>query len=449
MFFLRICEQLCYNYTCGFLSVSFQIVTRIQRMANCISFFGIFGFMFVAWIFSADRSRVNWRVVVWGVVLQFSFAAFIFVVPLGSTILLAVNDFVVTVLDCAARGSEFAFGPLAKGPGQEGSIGFILAFQALPTIIFFSALVSLLYYCRVMPLIIRLFSRVFTSLMKISGAEALVAASNIFVGVESAFTVKPHIEKMTKSELCTMLTAGMATVGSNVLALYVLTLKDVFPTIAGHLVSASILSAPAAIVMAKLIYPESEAPETLGRDVQPHYEKPDNVFVAIIEGSREGVNVILGITALLIAVLGLTALVDMFLGMIWAKLSLKMILGYIAYPFTFMLGVAAEDVPAIAVLIGEKLVLTEVVAYMDLAKLLARDALVSNRSAVIATYALCGFTHAASMAIFVGGITTIAPGRTKDISRVAFRALLAATLSCLMTGGVAGIFYSGKTLLLQ
>ena len=418
-------------------------------MANLISFFGMFGFMVVAWIFSADRSRVNWRVIVWGVVLQFGFAALIFVVPLGSKILLAVNEFVVMVLDCAARGSEFAFGPLAKGPGMEGSIGFILAFQALPTIIFFSALLSLLYYCQVMPFIIRLFSRLFTSLMKISGAEALVAASNIFVGVESAFTVKPYIEKMTKSELCTMLTAGMATVGSNVLALYVLTLKDVFPTIAGHLVSASILSAPAAIVMAKLIYPENESPETLGRDVQPYYEKPDNVFVAIIEGSQEGIKVILGITALLIAVLGLTALVDMFLGMIWAKLSLKMILGYIAYPFTFMLGVAVEDVSAVAVLVGEKLVLTEVVAYMDLAKLLAQDALVSKRSAVIATYALCGFTHVASMAIFVGGITTIAPGRTKEISRVAFRALLAATLACLMTGGVAGVFYSGKTLLLQ
>ncbi len=416
-------------------------------MNTIISLIGLVGFMVVAWCFSSDRANVNWRVVIWGIVLQFLFAAFVFIVPSGKTFFLAVNEFVVKVLDCAARGSEFAFGPLASGPGKEGSIGFILAFQALPTIIFFSALISLLYYCKIMPLIIRVFARIFTTLMKISGAEALTTASNIFVGVESAFTVKPYIKNMTKSELCTMLTAGMATVGSNVLALYVFTLKDVFPTIAGHLVSASILSAPAAIIMAKLILPESKVPETLGKDVRPHYEKPENFFLAIIEGAQEGLKVIFGITALLIAVLGLTALVDMFLGFINADLSLRAVLGYIAYPFTYMLGVASADVPHIAVLIGEKLVLTEVVAYLDLAKLLGDGVLTSQRSAVIATYALCGFTHIASMAIFVGGISTLAPEKTKEISQVAFRALLAATLACLMTGSVAGVFYSGDALL--
>ncbi len=414
-----------------------------------ISALGLLGFMVVAWLFSVKRSSINWRVIVWGVVLQLSFACFIFLVPLGSKIFIAVNDFVVRVLECAARGSEFVFGMLAKGPGEEGSIGFIFAFQALPTIIFFSALISLLYYCHVMPFVIRLFSRVFTRLMKISGAEALVAASNIFVGVESAFTVKPYIGRMTKSELCTMLTAGMATVGSNVLALYVFTLKGVFPTIAGHLVSASILSAPAAIIMAKLIYPETETPETLGLDVKPYYERPDNIFVAVIEGAQEGVKVILGITALLIAVLGLTALVDMFLVMISEQLSLKLLLSYLSYPFAYMLGVTAEDVPHVAQLIGEKLVLTEVVAYLDLAKMLGDGLLVSQRSAVIVTYALCGFTHVASMAIFVGGIAALAPKKTKELSRVALRALLAATLACMMTGSVAGIFYSGETLLLQ
>lgn len=416
-------------------------------MNTLTSLMGLVGFMVIAWIFSADRTNINWRVVIWGVVLQFSFAAFIFIVPAGNKFFLAVNEFVVKVLECASRGSEFAFGALAIGPGKEGSIGFILAFQALPTIIFFSALISLLYYCNIMPLVIRFFAKIFTSLMKISGAEALIAASNIFVGVESAFTVKPHIKKMTKSEICTMLTAGMATVGSNVLALYVFTLQDVFPTIAGHLVSASILSAPAAIVMAKLIFPESEVPETLGKDVRPHYDKPDNFFLAIIEGSQEGVKVIFGIIALLIAVLGITALMDLFLGFIHTDLSLRTILGYLAYPLTYMLGVATADVPHIAVLIGEKLVLTEVVAYLDLAKLLGDGVLESQRSAVIATYALCGFTHIASMAIFVGGISTLAPEKTKEISQVAFRGLLAATLACLMTGSVAGIFYSGETLL--
>lgn len=416
-------------------------------MDSAISFLGVIGFMGLAWIFSKDRSKVNWRVVIWGIVLQFSFATIVFIVPAGAKFFLVVNDIVVRVLDCAARGSEFAFGPLAMGPGKEGSIGFILAFQALPTIIFFSALISLLYYCQIMPLIIRVFARIFTALMKISGAEALCVSSNIFVGVEAAFTVKPHLEKMTKSELCTMLTAGMATVGSNVLALYVLSLQDVFPTIAGHLVSASILSAPAAIVMAKLIWPETETPETLGKDIRPHYERPDNFFLSIIEGANDGVKVILGISALLIGVLGLTALVDMVLGLISESLSLKLLLGYIAYPLTYMLGIVSGDVPYIAPLIGEKLVLTEVVAYFDLARLLSENVLTDKRSAVIATYALCGFTHIASMAIFVGGFSSLAPGKTKEISQVAFRALLAATLACLMTGGVAGIFYTGETLL--
>lgn len=420
-----------------------------MSMNSVVSLLGLIGFMVIAWLFSVDRTNINWRVIIWGIVLQFSFATFIFIVPTGSRFFLIVNEFVVNVLECAARGSEFAFGILAKSPGKEGSLGFILAFQGLPTIIFFSALISLLYYCNIMPLIIRFFAKIFTTLMKISGAEALTTASNIFVGVESAFTVKPHIKNMTRSELCTMLTAGMATVGSNVLALYVFTLRDVFPTIAGHLVSASILSAPAAIIMAKLIWPETGIPETLGKDVRPHYEKPDNFFMAIIEGAQEGLKVVFGITALLIAVLGLTALIDMFLGYIHSGLSLKAILGYIAYPLTYMLGVTTADVPHIAVLIGEKLVLTEVVAYLDLAQLLSDDILADPRSAVIATYALCGFTHIASMAIFVGGISTLAPEKTKEISQVAFRALLAATLACLMTGSVAGIFYSGAAILAQ
>lgn len=417
-------------------------------MYNVISFLGLFAFMLIAWLFSANRKQVNWRVIVWGLVLQFSFAGFIFVVPAGADIFLFINDIVVQILACATRGSEFVFGRLALPPGTEGSLGFLLAFQALPAIIFFSALVSILYYWNIMPLIIKGFSRVFTSLMRISGAESLAVSSNIFIGVESAFTVKPHLRKMTESEFCTLLTAGMATVASNVLALYVFALQDTFPNIAGHLVSASILSAPAAILMSKLIYPETGQPVTLGKQISVHYEKPDNLFLAVINGAQEGIQVIFAVVALLIAVLGLTALVDMLLGMISAGISLKVILGYVAYPLTYLLGIAPEDVGLIAPLIGEKLILTEVVAYQDLAKLLADGALSSTRSAVIATYALCGFTHVASLAIFVGAVSAIVPERSSAITKVAFRSLLAATLACLMTGGVAGVFYSGSTTLL-
>ncbi len=418
-------------------------------MYNALSFMGLFGFMFLGWLISPHKREINWHVVGWGLVLQFSFAAFIFLMPVGSKVFLAVNDLVVAILNCAARGSTFVFGPLAAGPGSEGSIGFILAFQALPTVIFFSALISLLYFSGIMPMIIRFFSGIFTSLMKISGAEALSAASNIFVGIESAFTVKPYINNMTKSELCTMLTACMATVSSNVLALYVFILKDSFPTIAGHLVSASILSAPAAIVMSKLIMPETEQPETLGKHIKPHYEKPDNFFMAIINGAQEGVKVIVGVTALLIAVLGLTALFDLFLEAVYSGLSLQKILGYLAYPFALMLGIIPADVGSVATLLGEKLILTEVVAYQDLAKLLNQNNLIDPRSAVITTYALCGFTHIASVAIFVGGISSLAPAKTKAITQIALRALIAATLACLMTGSIAGVFYNGSSLLLQ
>jgi CNT family concentrative nucleoside transporter len=225
---------------------------------NLVSFAGIFVLIGIAWLLSADKKNMNWRVIIWGIALQILIALFIFVVPVGSKIFLVVNDVVVKVLDSASAGAKFVFGPLAIPPGAESetgekSLGFILAFQAFPTIIFFSALIAILYYFRIMPLVIRAFAYVFTKLMRISGAESLVAASNIFVGIESALTVKPYLGRMTPSELCTILTAGMATVSSNVLALYVFSLDAQFPKIAGHLVSASLLSAPAALVMSKII----------------------------------------------------------------------------------------------------------------------------------------------------------------------------------------------------
>jgi CNT family concentrative nucleoside transporter len=414
---------------------------------NLVSFAGIFVLIGFAWVLSADKKNMNWRVIGWGIGLQILVGFFIFVVPAGSKLFLVVNDIVVKVLDSASAGAKFVFGRLALAPGQtsetgEESLGFILAFQAFPTIIFFSALIAILYYFRIMPLIIRGFAYVFTKLMRISGAESLVAAGNIFVGIESALTVKPYLSRMTRSELCTILTAGMATVASNVLALYVFSLKAVFPEIAGHLVSASLLSAPAALVMSKVILPEKEVPKTLGIHVQPFYEKEKSLFEAIINGANAGVRMIVGIVALLIAVLGLVALVDLGLSALGPAWSLKAIFGYIFYPFTIILGVPRSDWGVISRIIGERVIVTEVVAYKDLAIALEGDLLqYPQRSAVIATYALCGFAHVASMAIFVGGISALAPDRTRNISRVALRALLAATLACLLTACVAGTFY--------
>jgi len=422
-----------------------------------ISAFGILCLTGVAWLFSTNRKKISWKTVGWGVLLQLLFALFVFRIPAGTKLFLVLNDIVVKVIEASTAGSQFVFGMLALPPGVKGSPGFILAFQALPTIIFFSALISLLYFLRIMPLLIRGFASLFSRVLVLSGAESLSAASNIFVGVESSFTVQPHLSKMTSSELCTVLTAGMATVASNVLALYVFTLREQFPAIAGHLISASIISAPAAIVMSKILLPEEDAPETFGKQVAIHYERPSNFFEAIINGANNGVKVIVGVAALLIAVLGLIALVDMFLGVVggWVNRmfsldvvwSLKSILGMFFYPFTLALGVPLDDAGTVAQIIGERTIATEVAGYQSLAAAIADKNIIHPRSIIITTYALCGFAHFASMAIFIGGIAALAPGQKKTLSTVGFRALCAATLACLLTACTAGIFAGDASLL--
>jgi CNT family concentrative nucleoside transporter len=430
---------------------------------NLVSFLGIFVLMGFAWLCSSRRRLVNWRVIGWGVGLQLLFALFIFKVPAGRNFFLFINSFVVKVLESATAGTRFVFGRLALPPGQvaetgETSLGSFLAFQGLPTIIFFAALVGALYHLKIMPLLIRGFAALFTKLMRISGAESLSASSNIFVGVESALLVQPHLKDMTRSELTTILAAGMGTIASTVLALYVMYLQDLLPTIAGHLVSASFLSAPAAVVMAKLIVPETETPKTLGINVKPHYERDDNLIMAIINGANSGLRLLGGIITLLIAFLGIMKLLDLGLGGIGGYLNewfgwqmewtFSSLFGYVFYPFTLVLGIPPADAMEVARLLGQRPFLTEVAAYKELAVLLETQALVHPRSAIVASYALCGFAHIASLAIFVGGISVLAPGRVKDLSRLGFRALLAATLACLMTGAVAGIFTSSGSILL-
>lgn len=429
---------------------------------NLVSFAGIFVLAGVAWLFSSDRKVVNARVLIWGIGLQLLVACFIFVVPAGSQVFLWVNDAVTAVLGTATAGVRFVFGRLALPPGAvneagETSLGYFLAFQGLPTIIFFASLLGALYYLGIMPFFVRLFARIFTRTMRISGAEALSVSANIFVGVESALVVRPHLKDMTRSELGTIITAGMGTIASTVLAMYVLMLQKEIPTIAGHLVSASFISAPACIVMAKLIMPETGKPLTLGLDVKPHYEREDNLIMAVINGAGEGLKLLGGIVTLLIAFLGLLALVNLVVG--WAggllnglfgwhvQWSLEALLGYLFYPLTLAMGVPPSDALPVAKVLGDRTILTEVFSYGRLAELMAGGSLRDPRSAIIASYALCGFAHVASLAIFIGGTGALVPTRVKDISRIGFRALLAATLACLMTGAVAGTFYTGSSVL--
>lgn len=432
-------------------------------MFNLVSFAGIFILMAFAWLLSSNRKVVNWRVIIWGCILQLVFAVFIFVLPAGADLFMFINDILIKVIDVASSGTKFLFGRLALPPGTtnewgEESLGFIFAVQVLPQIIFFASLMAVLYYIGFMSWLIKIFARIFTKLMKVSGAEALCTSSNIFVGIESATTVRPYLERMTRSELCTILTAGMATIASTVLAIYVLILQKQFPAIAGHLVSASFLSAPAAIIMSKILLPETESPETLGMDVKPFYKKESSIIEAIINGANAGLKLAVGVVALLIAFLGLVALVDFIFTGAGSKIngiismnidwSLKGLLGYIFYPFTLIIGVPPSDAFEISKIIGERTIVTETKAYMDLANLISTGTLHNPRSAFLATYALCGFAHVASLAIFVGGIAALVPKRIADLSAVGPRALLAATLACLMTASVAGTFFSGGSILL-
>jgi len=430
---------------------------------NLVSFGGIFAVAGLAWLCSRRKRVVNWRVVLGGIGLQLLIALFIFVVPAGRRFFLLINTIVVKVLESAVAGSSFLFGRLALPPGAvneagETSLGYFLIFQALPTIIFFAALVSALYYLRVMPLLVKFFARLFSRTLRVSGAESLCVSSEIFVGVESSLVVRPYLMDMTRSELVTIMTAGMATIASSVLATYVIFLQRFLPTIAGHLVSASFLAAPAALVTSKLVFPETDEPKTMGLNVQPHYEREDNFVTALINGGNAGLRLLGGIAAMLMAFLGLLALLDLVLGWFGGHLnswlgwnvhwSLKSFLGYLFYPVTLAIGVPPVDAMEISRIIGERTVATELVSYQHLANLMAKGTLVHARSALVASYALCGFAHVASLAIFVGGYSALVPGRVKDISRLAFRALLAATLACLMTAAVAGTFLTDSSILL-
>lgn len=433
-----------------------------MTFSNLISIAGILCLLAIAWVFSTNRRQVSWRVVAGGILIQLFFALFVFVIPVGTKFFLFVNNLVLQVLDSASAGINFVFGPLALGPGATGpggekSIGFILAFQALPTIIFFAALMAMLYYLGIMNRIIRFFAYIFTRLLRISGAESLAASSNIFVGVESSLVIKPYLKKMTRSELCTVLTAGMATIASSMLAVYVILLKNSFPTIAGHLVSASIMNAPAAIVISKILYPESRTPETLGQHIQPEHQKENNLFESIINGANSGVKLVVGIVALLLAFLGIVSLVDKILVLAGNNLNhlmgihidwtLKGLLGYIFYPFTIIIGIPIKDAGAIARIIGERLIVTEVTSYQDLAALLSSGAQLTPRTVVMTTYVLAGFAHVASLAIFVGGFSALVPERMRDLAQLGFRALLGATLACLLTGSIAGLFFINGSIL--
>jgi CNT family concentrative nucleoside transporter len=315
------------------------------------------------------------------------------------------------------------------------------------------AITALLYQAGILQRVVGLFARLFSRVLGTSGAESLGAASTIFVGVESAGMIRPYLENMTRSELFCLLTALMATVAGSTMGLYVGILGHQFPRIAGHLMSASVLSAPAAIVVAKLMEPETGEPLTLGRRVDPALGRYGGYMEAVVQGSNEGVKLVVGVAALLLSFLGLVAVING--GVEWLGglaglegLSLQKILGYVAWPLAVAMGVPPVDAMKVGQLLGERLLVTEIPAYMHLSAFIKEHALVYARSPLVASYALCGFTHVGSVAIFVGGLGALAPGRLGELSRLGLKALFAATLATAMTGCVAGLFAHGGAALL-
>ncbi len=423
---------------------------------RAVSFLGLFVLMALAWLLSSQRRRVRLRPVLWGVGLQLLLGILILNPALQGVFFTLTDTIVRKLLSFSEAGASFVFQSvephqiLDPQGAPETFVGRIsppvktFAFWILPSIVFFSSLMSILYHLRIMQRVVVLVAWVMQRTMGVSGAESLATAANIFLGqVEAPLVVRPYVEKMTRSELFALMTGGFATVAGGVLAAYVGFLRNV-PGIAGHLVTASILSAPAALAIAKLMEPETAEPLTRG-DVQLE-SAPEtvNVFDAAARGASDGAKLAISVGAMLIAFVGLIALADALVGWIviaGQPLSLSRMLGWLFAPVAFFMGVALDDCALVGRLLGEKLILTEFIAYVHLGELVGTsEAALSPRSAVIASYALCGFANFASIGIQLGGLGGLAPSRSPELAQLALRAMIGGSLAAFMTGCIAGIF---------
>jgi len=415
-----------------------------------LSVLGLGAMLLIAWGMSSHRRRVPWRVVGWGVGLQLLFALFVLKTPVGLALFRWLNDAVKKLLSFTDAGSSFIFQELGESEPSRWLATF--AFGVLPTIIFFSSFMAVLYHLGIMQRGVKGLAWAMRRTMGTSGSETLSASANIFVGqTEAPLVVKPYVQTMTKSELNAVMVGGFATVAGGVLAAYVGMLKDYFPDIAGHLIAASVMSAPAALVVAKVMLPETQHSPTAG-EVELEVEKVDvNVIDAAARGATEGLKLALNVAAMLLAFLALVAMINYLLGLpteainaaageeVVGKLTLEKLLGWIFWPIAFLMGVPPQDCTAVASLLGEKMVLNEFVAYKHLGDELRNGSSLDHRSIVIATYALCGFANFGSIAIQLGGIGGIAPDRRHDLAKLGLRAMVGGTLAANMTACVAGL----------
>jgi concentrative nucleoside transporter, CNT family len=403
-------------------------------MERVISFVGLLCMVAIAFLLSADKKKINWKTVISGVVLQMILGLIILKSSIGHKVFETARATFQGVLNFTNEGSMFIFGSLA----DSSKMGFVFFTMVLPTIIFMSALMSILYHLGIMQVVIKIVAKAMVKIMGTSGAESLAAAANIFAGqTEAPLVIRPFVSKMTKSEIMALMTGGMATVAGGVLAAYV-----GFGIDAGHLLAASVMSAPAALVCAKLLVPETEESLTQG-DVKVHLPKTTaNLVDAAASGAGEGMKLAINVGAMLLAFIALIAMVNGLLSLVggwfsFPQLSLELITGYLFWPVAWLMGIPAADCMAVGSLLGKKLIINEFVAYLDLKDQLTT---LSPRSVAISTYALCGFANFSSIAIQVGGIGTIAPDRRTDLALLGVKSLIGGTLACLMTACIAGIF---------
>jgi len=400
-----------------------------------VSAFGLFAMMGIAWLASSNRKRVPWKTVAWGLGIQFSLALVLLSTKAGQNFFAGVAKGVDLLLDYTNAGTRFVFGPLLD-------TGFSFALGVLPIIVFMGSLFAILYHLGWVQQVVRLLARLLARSMRLSGAESLAAVANIFVGmVESCLVIKPYIERMTRSELFTAMTLGMSTVAGSVLLAYVNILGG--GAFAGHLVTASILSAPAGLLIAKIMIPETEEPLTMPGTEALVEEKQGNVIDAAAEGAVNGLKLAAYVGATLIAFVALIALLNDILSGVGhlaniPNLTLERILGFLLAPLAFLMGVPWSDAPTVASLIGVKTVLNEFLAYQQLGDLMAAGEL-GERSRVIASYALCGFANFGSLAILLGGIGGIAPSRRPEVASLGLRSILAGSLASFMTACMAGL----------
>ncbi len=396
---------------------------------------GVIVLLGIAYLLSNDRKMIDTNIIIWGLGLQISFAFIILKTPLGEYIFTYLNNIIVKLISFADAGSDFLFTSFIPEVGYHVAL-INFAFRALPVIIFFSSLIAVTYYFGIIQFIIKKIAFIMEKTMKTSGAETLSVSANIFVGqTEAPILIRPFISSMTKSELMAIMVGGFATVAGSVMALYVSWLNNV-PNIAGHLLAASVMSAPAALMIAKVIYPETERPKTVNSDNIDLKSKDTNAMDAIGRGATDGMKLAANVAAMLIAFISIVAMINFILG--YANTSLQEILGMIFKPIAWAMGVPWEEANIVGTLMGEKIVLTELIAFGDLTNYIKND-LLSERSAIIASYALCGFANVGSIGIQLGGIGAMAPERRGDLSNLVFKAMIGGALASWLTASIAGI----------